>query len=107
MQSLRVRWDPVMASRTPPHVTLAYPEETGDEDLLLERAERAAVDTAPFSIWFDVVPGNEQGDGGVWFPVVDPSNTWDQLRRRILVPQRGGGGRESNPPETESASHRF
>lgn len=86
LQSLRMRWDPVMASRIPPHVTLVYPEETGDEDLPSEKARGAAGDTAPFSIWFDEVAGSDRGEGGVWFPVVDPSNTWDQLRRRILVP---------------------
>ncbi len=38
----RHRWDPGMATGAPPHVTLVYPEEFDDVDLLSNRAEEAA-----------------------------------------------------------------
>lgn len=41
LQTLRVRWDPVMADRTPPHISLVYPEEVDDDGLLLSRVEQA------------------------------------------------------------------
>lgn len=85
LQWSRSRWDPVMASRIPPHVTLAYPEETTDEALVIERAADAAAETAPFVIHLDEV---ELGDrrAGVWFSIIDPSETWQRLRSSILAP---------------------
>lgn len=84
LQPLRHRWDPVMASRTPPHVSLVYPEEATEDSLLLDRAALAAADTAPFVVSLGDV--EQSGRGGVWFSVLDPSNMWDQLRSRILRP---------------------
>jgi hypothetical protein len=39
VEQWRRTWDPVMALVVPTHVTVAYPEEIVDEDLLLHRAE--------------------------------------------------------------------
>ncbi|MFP4074008.1 MAG: 2'-5' RNA ligase family protein [Actinomycetota bacterium] len=49
VQALRARWDPVMAARIPPHVSLVYPEEVTDERLLLERATTHTATTDAFS----------------------------------------------------------
>jgi mutator protein MutT len=86
LQALRVRWDPVMARRIPPHVSLVYPEEADDEALLLRRAASVAEKTAPFDIFFGDVTTEDSGRGGVWFPVIDPSDTWGRLRTSILAP---------------------
>ncbi len=86
LQALRVRWDPVMARRIPPHVSLVYPEEADDEALLLRRAASVAEKTAPFDIFFGDLETDRRGRGGVWFPVVDPSDTWGRLRTSILAP---------------------
>lgn len=84
LQALRSQWDPVMASRIPPHVTLVYPEETVDEPLLLDRVAQVADETARFTI---SLADLQSGDwGGVWFRVVDPSNGWTRLRSQILAP---------------------
>ena len=73
-----------MASRIPPHVTLVYPEEVGDEDLLMERTAEVASLTAPFEL--SPGPVGESNLGGVWFRVVDPSDSWSGLRDSILGP---------------------
>lgn len=84
IQALRREWDPVMAERIPPHLTLVYPEEVSDEDLLMVRTTEAASRTEPF----DLSPGEigVSNLGGVWFRVVDPSGTWARLRATILTP---------------------
>lgn len=84
LQALRVEWDPVMAARVPPHVTLVYPEETVNESLLLDRVAQVADATAPFAIWLGDLESSDRG--GVWFPVVDPSDSWERLRSRLLAP---------------------
>lgn len=84
VQEYRREYDPVMADRIPPHVTLVYPQEADDEELLLDRVAEAAAATTPF----DLGPGDVEKSnlGGVWFTVVDPSGTWSNLRRSILGP---------------------
>lgn len=86
LQSLRDEWDPTMASRVPPHVSVVYPEEVTDETLLMERARTATLDTEAFVISLRRVSAKDEGRGGVWLDVHDPSSTWMQLRSRILVP---------------------
>ncbi len=83
IQEIRREWDPVMAERIPPHVTLVYPQEVNDEDLLIARIGKAAGQTAPF----DVSPGEVEKSNldGVWFRVVDPSNSWSDLRDSVLT----------------------
>jgi len=83
IQRIRVEWDPVMAERIPPHLTLVYPQEVNNEELLLERVAVVASRTAPF----DVSPGRVERSnlGGVWLRVLDDSNTWSRLRAKILT----------------------
>jgi 2'-5' RNA ligase superfamily len=49
-ESLRARWDPVMARQIAAHVTLVYPEELPPGADLGHVAAAAAASTAPFSI---------------------------------------------------------
>jgi hypothetical protein len=86
LEVLRREWDPVMANRSPAHVSLVYPEEMTDERLLLERTSEAVAETAPFSISLGALVADEAGRGGIWFPVEDPSQTWEGLRAAILAP---------------------
>ncbi len=74
-----------MAARTPPHVSLAYPEETVDEGLLVERTERVTSETPAFGVTVgESMTESEQG--AVWFSVLDPTGTWTRLRKVILAP---------------------
>lgn len=73
-----------MAVRAPAHISLVYPEEHNNETLLLSRAAIAADHTAPFRIGLDKVAGENEGLGGVWFLVRDPSKTWETLRNSLL-----------------------
>lgn len=84
VQGLRRQWDPVMAERIDAHLTLVYPQEFDDEELLLERAAAAASNTAPF----EVRPGTVERSnlGGVWARVLDDSGAWAELRSSILTP---------------------
>lgn len=82
----RREWDPVMAAVAPPHVTLVYPEETADEDLLLVRAQAACARTAPFRLGLRGVVAEEAGRGGVFVAVDDVDGAWGALRLDLLRP---------------------
>lgn len=84
IEVLRQRWDPVMAARSPAHISLAYPEEYDDETLLMSRAARAANHTSRFTVTLGKVSGEQEGRGGVWFSVTDLARTWSTLRAAIL-----------------------
>jgi 2'-5' RNA ligase len=84
MQELRREWDPVMAERIDPHITLVYPQEFTDEDLLLERTSETASRTEPFEVRSGTVERSNLG--GVWTHVIDDSGTWSELRTAILTP---------------------
>jgi beta-xylosidase len=50
IEALRRQWDPLMAHRTPAHVTLASPEEFDDEALLLARTREATRHAFAFAV---------------------------------------------------------
>ena len=83
----RRQWDPDMARGVPPHVTLAYPEEFDAETLLVYRAADAATKFGPFSMHASgVFVDGDDGIGGLFCAVSDPSKSWAGLRRLILQP---------------------
>jgi len=86
VEDVRRTWDPVMAARAPAHVTLIYPEEFTDEQLLVARTREAASRTAPFSVVTHAMACEAEGDGGVWFLVEDESGSWASLRCALLQP---------------------
>jgi 8-oxo-dGTP pyrophosphatase MutT (NUDIX family) len=83
VEELRRRFDPVMAAVAPAHVTLTYPEESGDEALLLRRMASCARERSPFRLRLGA-PFVE--DGGVFLAVEDVDGVWEGLRRDLLVP---------------------
>ncbi|MGC5030005.1 2'-5' RNA ligase family protein [Micromonospora sp. DT229] len=85
VQRWRHTWDPVMASVVPPHVTLAYPEETADEALLLYRAEHLTPLVPPVRLRLDEVFAEEEGRGGVFLRVADVDGGWAELRGELLA----------------------
>jgi hypothetical protein len=91
LQSIRSEWDPEMASRIPPHVSLVYREEVTDETLLMERARTTTADTEVFVISLGALAANDQGRGGVWIGVRDPSNTWTRLTLSLCSVRRSPG----------------
>ncbi|SDK16539.1 2'-5' RNA ligase family protein [Streptomyces indicus] len=82
----RADWDPVMAAAVPAHVTVAYPEETADERLLIERAEQLAADGGPFRLGLGEVRAVGDGTQGVYVAVDDVDGGWARLRTRLLAP---------------------
>jgi 8-oxo-dGTP diphosphatase len=88
----RTRWDPTMAARTPPHVTVVYPEETVDEVRLLRDLAAAADDIAPFDVHVGALLADDGGRGGVFAEVNDPTGALDDLRDRLLLPPQRYSG---------------
>lgn len=79
-------WDPVMAAAVPPHVTVVYPEELADVDLLRQRAADVGATFGRFSLSALRVVAEDGGAGGVLLSMDDPSGTWRALRDVLLAP---------------------
>lgn len=74
-----------MARLVPAHVTVTYPEETVDEELLLRRARRRLGTVPPFRLRLGAVVAEDGGGGGVFVAVEDVDGGWADLRRRLLA----------------------
>lgn len=74
-----------MAAVVPAHVTVAYPEEVTDENLLLRRAKGCLGTVSPFRLRLGGVIAAEAGRGGVFVAVHDVDGGWTDLRRRLLA----------------------
>ena len=86
LDEVRQRWDPVMAARTPPHVTVVYPEETADEAVLADRLAHVATRFASFPVRFGGIETIDGGRGGVMVAVKDPSGALTAVRDELLLP---------------------
>lgn len=75
-----------MAARAPAHVTVTYPEETGDDELLLGRAARVVEGTPRLRLRLTGVFAEDGGRGGVFLSVEDVDGGWARLRSRLLAP---------------------
>ncbi|WP_232021623.1 MULTISPECIES: NUDIX domain-containing protein [Pseudonocardia] len=91
VDELRSVWDPVMRDVVPAHVTVVYPEETVDAELLLERAARAADEMPAFPIRLGAF-GCAEGRGGVFVMVEDSRGGLEALRDRLLLPPQRFSG---------------
>lgn len=81
-----------MARMAPPHVTVAYPEETVDAGLLLDRLAGAAAETAPIPVRIGGFVADDDGRGGVFAAVGDPAGGLTALRDRLLLPPQRFSG---------------
>jgi hypothetical protein len=84
IEQWRNAWDPAMACVVPAHLTVVYPEETVDDDLLLRRAERFVSAMVPFRLRLEEVFAEDGGRGGVFVAVHDVDGGWTRLRRQLL-----------------------
>lgn len=85
IEPMRDRWDPVMAAGVPAHVTVVYPEEVTDHDLLLARVDDAVGDLRAFPLDARGIELEEEF-GGVNVSVTDRTGAIGALRARLLVP---------------------
>ena len=84
---LRRKFDPAMAAGVSPHITVAYPEEFDDRELLIERAREVARSMAPFTMAStEVATDSDDGTKGVFLALSDPTGSWHELRGRLLAP---------------------
>lgn len=81
-----------MATLTPPHVTVVYPEETIDEAVLLAAVADTASETPPFELYLRAVLADDDGDGGVFVEVQDPAGALETVRDRLLLPPQRHSG---------------
>lgn len=85
IEALRRRWDPANASQIAAHVTVAYPQETGSLQALVDRLRTACGAVEPFELR---VGGPAVERGAHWWvhaEVTDPSGGWRRLRD-LMVP---------------------
>lgn len=92
VDELRAVWDPSMHRAVPAHVSVVYPEETTDVQLLLERAARAAEEIPAFVIRLGEFACDDDGRGGVFVMVHDSAGGLETLRDRLLLPPQRFGG---------------
>lgn len=92
VDELRARWDPTMRRITPAHVTVAYPEETVDRDLLLTRAARVARESPAFQACLARFATRDDGRGGVVALVDDVDGGLETMRDRLLLPPQRFSG---------------
>lgn len=86
---LRRAWDPLMAGSTPPHLTLAYPEELDARWPLGPTVAGVAQRTAPFQVVLRRVVGIDSGRGGVSVEVDDVEGGWTRTRQYLLGHRTG------------------
>lgn len=88
VEVLRRRWDPAMASQIAAHVTVAYPDEVGSVEHLVDGLHRAAATVSPFELELGPVMHRSGPHWWVGLEVNDPDGGWRRLRDTIVPPQR-------------------
>jgi len=92
IEAMRADWDPVMAAGVPAHVSVVYPEEVTDEQLLLERVRDEVQQLRSFPLDVRDVDGPDAGRGGVFLRVSDRTGALTGLKERLLAaPFRSSG----------------
>lgn len=77
---------------SPAHISVVYPEETVDTDLLLDRLARVTDELAAFPLRLAAVAGEAGGRRGVHALVEDPGGGLEALRDRLLLPPQRFSG---------------
>jgi 2'-5' RNA ligase len=86
IEAVRREWDPIMANQIAAHVTLVYPREARDVDLLVERLQTACAHIPPFRLRVGRLAYFGRPEDGVYIEVVDVDGGFDALREQVLRP---------------------
>lgn len=86
IEAVRRAWDADSARQIAAHVTLVYPEEAPDVDLLAKRLRAAAEHVAPFMLRVSGSPILNPADGGVYLGVEDIEGGYERVRQLVLQP---------------------
>ncbi len=86
IEALRQRWDPEMAGRLAPHVTLIYANEVSDVSLLKQRITHASQSIGPLRLHLGRTAVFGSPSGGVYLTVDDVDGGIARLRAHILQP---------------------
>ena len=86
VEALRRRWDATMAAQIAAHVTLAYPQEAPDADLLLARLREVCQQTAPLRLRLGGVAVFGRPEDGVYVEVDDIEGDFERLHAATVVP---------------------
>jgi 2'-5' RNA ligase len=86
IEAVRRTWDPVMATQIAAHVTLTYPQEVTDFDLLVKRMRTACAAIAPFRLRLGAVSYFEHLEGGIYIDIEDVDGGYRSLRASVLLP---------------------
>lgn len=88
IESLRRKWDPVMAAQIPVHFTLVYPEETADPEELQRTTGLTCSDTEPLIVSIGPAFYVGQPADGVFFSIVDIDGSIERFRERTVPKAR-------------------
>lgn len=86
IEGIRREWDPDMSRCIAAHVTLAYPEEAPDVDLLFERVREACSHSRPFRLRSGEIACYERPEAGVYIGVEDLDGGYQRMRDEVLRP---------------------
>ena len=83
IEAIRLAWDPVMAQQIAAHVTLVYPGEIPEPDVLAARLSSVAATAAPFSLRLGPVACFGRPEDGIYV-AVDDDGGYRHVRTRLL-----------------------
>ena len=86
IEAIRYAWDADSSRQIAAHVTLVYPEEGPDVDLLAKRLRSATERVAPFRLRVGGTPILNPMNGGVYLPVEDIEGAYQRVRQLVLQP---------------------
>ncbi len=75
-----------MANRIAAHVTLAYPQEAQNVELLMERVREASACVGPFRLSLGDIACFERPEDGVYVRVEDIDGGYRRMREHVLRP---------------------
>lgn len=84
LEAARREWDPVMAAQIAAHVTVAYPREAPNTELLIERVRAASAAIPPFRLRLGGFAYFERPEEGVYVEVEDVDGGYRRLRDEVL-----------------------